>query len=340
MNPILDWGIHFIREMQTSVPWLSTPALFFSFLGTEEFYLLILPFLYWCVDVRLGLHIAIILTVSNSLNIFFKFAFHQPRPYWVSDKVRVISAEGSYGLPSGHAQNAMTVWGTIAAWVGGWLRWPMAALIFLIGYSRIVLAVHFPTDVLVGWIIGVVILWIFLKWETEFLAWFNRFTPVKKIGLAFAGSLLLLMISLSGLAFLPSADPAQWAITAAQAFSPAPGQSAIHPRSTTDMVGIAGTFFGLVAGAILIFQRGGFNAHSGWMKGALCFALGAFVLVILWLGLRMVLPRDASPVSQVLRYLRYAITGFWVTYGAPWVFIQLGLQNTIKVLEQSGEPIV
>ena len=106
------------------------------------------------------------------------------------------------------------------------------------------------------------------------------------------------------------------------------------------MVGIAGTFFGLVAGAILIFQRGGFNAHSGWMKGALCFALGAFVLVILWLGLRMVLPRDASPVSQVLRYLRYAITCFWVTYGAPWVFIQLGLQNTIKVLEQSGEPIV
>ena len=333
MNPILDWGIHFIAELQTTAPWLIAPARFFSFLGTEEFYLVILPFLYWCVDVRLGLRFGVILTVSDSLNIFFKLVFHQPRPYWMSDKVRVINAEGSYGLPSGHAQHAMTVWGTMAAWGKGWPRFLMAAPIFLIGYSRIVLAVHFPTDVLAGWLIGGLILLAFLKWEAAVTAWFNRFTLAQKIALAFAASMLLLIVSLAGLVFVPPADPLEWEITAARAFSLAPGQSAIHPRGTTGMVGVAGTFFGLVAGAILIFQRGGFDAGGMWWKRAVRFTVGVIGLAILWWGLRRVFPRDASLVSQVLRYVRYALTGFWVTYGAPWVFIKLGLQNTADALD-------
>jgi membrane-associated phospholipid phosphatase len=339
MNPILDWGIHFIAGLQTSAPWLAAPARFFSFLGTEEFYLFLLPFLYWCVNVPLGLRVGVILTVSDSLNIFFKLVFHQPRPYWVSDKVRVIHAETSYGLPSGHAQHAMGVWGTMAAWVKGWLRWLIAALIFLVGYSRIVLAVHFPTDVLAGWLIGGVILWSFLKWETAVMAWFNRFTLAQKIGLAFAASMLLLIISLAGLAFLPPADPLQWEITAGRAISLAPGQSAIHPRGTTGMIGVAGTFFGLVAGVILIFQRGGFDAAGKWLKRALRFGVGIIGLAILWFGLRKLFPHDALLVSQVLCYLRYAAISFYVAYGAPWVFIKLGLQNSAGVPEQSGAQI-
>jgi membrane-associated phospholipid phosphatase len=339
MNPILDWGINFIAGLQTSVPWLVAPARFFSFLGTEEFYLFIMPFLYWCTDVRLGLRFGVILTVSDSLNIFFKLVFHQPRPFWVSDRVRAFGTEGSYGLPSGHAQHAMAVWGTMAARVKGWLRWLMASLIFLIGYSRIVLAVHFPTDVLAGWLIGGLILWAFLKWETAVMAWFNRFTLAQKIGLAFAASMLLFFICMVGPAFVPPADPSQWEFTAARALSLAPGQSVIHPRGTAGMVGVAGTFFGLVAGAILIFHRGGFDARGTWWKRAVRFAVGVIGLMILWWGLRMVFPRDTALLSQVLRYLRYALTGFWVTYGAPWVFSKLGLINTTKVPEQSGAQI-
>ena len=331
MNPILDWGIDFIAGLQTSAPWLEAPSRFFSFLGTEKFYLFLLPFLYWCVDVRLGLRIGVILSLSDSLNTFFKFLFHQPRPYWVSNKVRVIQPEVSYGLPSGHAQHAVTVWGTTAARGKGWLRWLMVALIFLIGFSRIALAVHFPTDVLAGWLIGGVILWVFLKWEAVVIAWFNRFTLAQKIGLAFAASILLIIISLVGLAFVPPVDPSQWKADVARAFSLALDQAAIRLRATSGAVGVAGTFFGLVAGAILIFQRGGFDARGTWSKRTLRFVLGMIGVIILWLGLTTVLPRDASLVSQVLRYFRCALTGFWVAYIAPWMFIKLGLQNTTKV---------
>jgi membrane-associated phospholipid phosphatase len=233
----------------------------------------------------------------------------------------------------------MTVWGTVASWGKDWLRWLMAALIFLIGYSRIALAVHFPTDVLAGWLIGGLILWVFLKWETAVMAWFNRFTLAQKIGLTFFASILLLIISLAGLAFLPPADPSQWEITAARAISPPAGQSAIHPRGTTGTVGVAGTFFGLVAGAILIFQRGGFDTAGKWSKRALRFGVGIIGLAILWLGLRKLFPHDASPVSQVLRYVRYAVTSFCVAYGAPWVFMKLGLQDTAEVPDQVGAQI-
>ena len=98
------------------------------------------------------------------------------------------------------------------------------------------------------------------------------------------------------------------------------------------MVGVAGTFFGLVAGAILIFRRGGFDAAGKWSKRALRFGVGIIGLVILWLGLRKLFPHDASLVSQVLRYVRYAVTSFCVAYGAPWVFIKLGLQHSTSVL--------
>jgi len=331
MNAILNWGIDFIAGLQTSAPWLEVPSQFFSFLGTEKFYLFLLPFLYWCVDVRLGLRVGVLLTLSDSLNTFLKFVFHQPRPYWVRDNLRVIQAEASYGLPSGHAQHAVSVWGTVAVKGKRWLRWLMAVLIFLIGFSRIALAVHFPTDVLAGWLIGGAILWAFLKWESAVVTGLNRFTLSQKIGLAFAASILLIILSLAGLAFLPPLDPSHWKTDVERAFSLALGQAAIRLRVTTGAVSVAGTFFGLVAGAILIFQQGGWDARGRWSKRALRFPLGMIGVIILWLGLTMVFPRDASLLSQALRYLRCALTGFWVAYIAPWVFIKLGLQNTAKV---------
>jgi membrane-associated phospholipid phosphatase len=325
MNPILDSGINFIAMLQSSAPWLKIPMQFFTYLGTEEFFLLVLPFLYWCVDVRLGVRVAVILSLSSSFNSFFKFAFHQPRPYWVSDKVQAMGSETSYGIPSGHAQHAVVVWGTIGSVGKRWLQWPVVALIFLIGFSRIVLAVHFPTDVLAGWIIGGLVLWAFLKWEAPMLAWFNHKTFGQKIGLAFATSLLMLLVALAGLAFVPPADPPEWETNAARFFPPEPGASAINPRDTTGEVGAVGTFFGLAAGAILLFHQGGFDARGKWWKRAVRFVIGVIGVAIFWMGLRMVFPRDASLVSQVLRYLRYAVTGFWVAYGAPWIFFKLKL---------------
>lgn len=325
MNPILEWGINLIAWLQANFSWLRGPMQLLSFLGNEEFFLLLLPFVYWCVDVRLGARVGAILCLSSNLNGFFKLALHTPRPYWVSSHVQAMSSETSYGLPSGHAQNAISIWGLVAAAGKGWLRWILVAVIFLIGLSRVLLAVHFPTDVLLGWLIGGLVLWAFLRWEAPILDWVNRHTLAQKIGLAFAASLLLVAIGLAGLLFVPPADPPEWARMAAQAYPPENGEPAIDPRDVGGSVGVAGAFFGIMAGLALLLQRTHFDVRGAWWKRLLRFVLGAAGVVILWMGLRMILPRDASLFAQVLRYLRYAVTGFWIGYVAPWLFIKLKL---------------
>ena len=325
MNPLLNWGINLIADVQAIAPSLRGSMEFFSFLGTEEFYILFLPLLYWCVDPRLALRVGIILCASTSINTFFKLAFHAPRPYWVSTRVQAMSSEASYGIPSGHAQNAMAIWGSIGATGGRWLRLAMVLLVFLISFSRIVLAVHFPTDVLLGWILGGLLLGAALCWEAPVLAWFKRRSFGARIGWILAASLALVAIPSAGLTFLPTSDPPEWATTAALAYPPAPGQSAIHPRDISGMVGVAGFFFGLVSGATLLFHQTSFDARSEWWRRLLRYALGVVGVAIIWMGLKRVLPHDASLASQVLRYSRYALAGIWMGYAAPWLFIRLRL---------------
>src|SRR5262245_25719538 len=107
MDIFVQNGINWIISIQALGAWLQSPMEFFSFLGTEYFFLLILPLIYWSLDASLGLRVAFILITSNYLNGLFKLLFAGPRPYWISNKVTPFAAESTFGVPSGHAQNAM-----------------------------------------------------------------------------------------------------------------------------------------------------------------------------------------------------------------------------------------
>ena len=81
----------------------------------------------------------------------------------------------SLSFPSGHSANSMMVYVTLALTLveepGRRLRWLLAALLltFLIGLSRIMLGVHWPSDVLAGWSFGLI--WAML------LFWLSRHPP-------------------------------------------------------------------------------------------------------------------------------------------------------------------
>ena len=111
MDYLYDLGINIVLFVQNLGGWMISPMRFISFFGTAEFYLLIMPALYWCFDASLGLRIGIILLVSDSLNYILKVAFHAARPFWISRQVMSYSFESSFGLPSGHAQNSAAVFG-------------------------------------------------------------------------------------------------------------------------------------------------------------------------------------------------------------------------------------
>ena len=75
LTDIYDITINLIQYLQNLGDWLIPPMEFFTFLGKEEFYLLVMPMLVWAVDYSFGLRIGVILLLSGSLNSIFKIAF-------------------------------------------------------------------------------------------------------------------------------------------------------------------------------------------------------------------------------------------------------------------------
>ena len=148
METILQGGIAFVLAFQALGGWLTLPMKFFTFLGSEECFLFILPALYWSINASLGARLGAILLFNAGLNEIFKLAFHGPRPYWVDGRVKALAVEGSFGIPSGHAQLSVALWGTLAAQAKRPWAWVAAiAVMLMVGLSRIYLGVHFPHDV-------------------------------------------------------------------------------------------------------------------------------------------------------------------------------------------------
>ncbi len=324
MNEWLSWGVPIIVWLQGLGEWLQAPMEFFTFLGTEEFLMLVMPAVLWCFDVGLGVRLGLVLLTSDAVNGALKLAFGWPRPYWVSDQVRALSSETSFGLPSGHAQNALALWGRLGAAIRR--RWAVALLasvIFLVSVSRLYLGVHFPTDMLAGWLVAGLLLWAFLRCDEAGRRWLARLRPGQQVLTALLVSLLLLGVQLAIYQFTAGRDiPAAWVERAAAA---APGAEPIHPRSLEGMFSGSGVFFGLGAGAALLYAWGKFNPKGPAWKRPARYALGLVGVLALWMGLRAVLPDGETLLALTLRYLRYAAVGMWVTYLAPRLFVWLRL---------------
>lgn len=325
-NYFYEAGISFTLYLQSLGDWLVPVMLFFTYLGNEEFFLLFMPILYWCLDAKLGIRMGILLMISNGVGLIFKSVFHSPRPYWISPEVTAYTHETSFGVPSGHATNAAAFWGLLAATLKKtWVWVLMLATIFLIGFSRLYLGVHYMLDVVAGWLLGFLLLWIFLKLETPVVTWLRSQKLAMQYLIVFAASLSFVLVAwLVNISLGDWQVPANWVANAAAAF---PGEQPINPLSMEGLMTVVGVFFGLGAGTIWIAERGGFDTHGIWWRRVLRYPLGLAGLMILWAGLGAVFPDGENLLAYSLRYLRYALIGFWIAGLAPLIFFKLKLAN-------------
>jgi len=313
--------------MESQLPWIASIQQYtaltklmegLTFLGNEEFFLLLMPLVYLCIDARLGLRLGFIVLFGDALNAIFKIVLHQPRPYWLQPSLQVgTHADVTYGLPSSHAQNGAAVWLFLAFAVRRPWAWGAAALLItLIGFSRVYLGLHFPTDVLGGWILGIAFLLTFLRIEPTVRHWFISLSVNAQVTTIALGTALLILAGIVAQAAISGiVDPAAWA------------EHSDKPRELKPLISRAGGLFGLGIGAIMMQRLARFDAGGPVALRLARFLIGVSVLIALYVGLSRVKfsTNDADATNLVMRFIRYTLMTWWVVFLAPWLFLRMGL---------------
>ena len=308
MEAMLQWGldvIRFIHRIFGPAPSDTLPASvmrILSGLGSPAAYLIALPFVYWCVNEKKGVSLGTAVFVSIWLNLFLKFILDQPRPFFpgYDPSVDITGQAGSAanttgGFPSGHAQNTLVMWIIIASWGKKKLFYGAAAFwCVLVGFSRIYLGAHFPTDVLGGWVIGGLILCIYFLFE-------KRIETTLKAGGTRAGLITAAALSFFMILYRPS-------------------EIILIP---------AGITLGMAAGYCLNRLYIGFTVSALFGRTGISlyltlagrYTVGTAVLVLLYIStgkLTSVLINSGN--YDLVVFLRYALLALWVFSGAPLLF--------------------
>ena len=147
-----------------------TLATVFSMFGEEMASIVVMGFCYWAWNKELGKFIGRNACVAMVGNPMIKNVFLRLRPYMVCPEVKClkpvdadadimdVAAQG-YSFPSGHSSGSVATYSSIGAFLKK--KWAVAISILiplLVGVSRFCVGVHFPTDVLFGWALGLFVI--------------------------------------------------------------------------------------------------------------------------------------------------------------------------------------
>ena len=150
-----SWSLHMHRasgwpslvRLLVAVSWLSNGKLWYSIIA-------LLPWLGGAVGTAGALRMALLGVVNLLIYTVTKRHFARPRPYINCPGVSACTrALDEFSFPSGHVLHAVGFSTILVAYfpVLGWIVWPFTMLVAL---SRVVLGLHYPSDVAVGALLG------------------------------------------------------------------------------------------------------------------------------------------------------------------------------------------
>lgn len=298
-------------------PLLSGLFLIFTISTELPVIILFTAIVYWCINKKYGQRILFALVGNIAINTGIKEFVKAPRPIGTPglESLRTSTATG-YSFPSGHTQIGTTFWVSLmSVFKRNWLYVIGTMMILGIGISRLYLAVHWPIDVLCGWIFGILFTLILLKI-------FDRVDDTKEYYL-----LLFLLIPFAIIVFL---------------------------LNSVEYVKMFGLLTGFVLGYIvedqfIQFKTGdeyrrkinfGSKARRFENKNKLTINIYRFIIGIITLGLVYVgmkylaeflivseVMANTQRLSIMLDYIRYTVVVFYAVAGAPALFKMLKLDQ-------------
>lgn len=115
-------------------------------------------------DVRKPIVIGTSLAITSAITFGLKYSVNRERPFVTYPDIIKRGSAGSKSFPSGHTSSAFALATSVSLCYPKWyVIAPAYVWAFTVGYSRMRLGVHYPTDVLVGALIGAGCSW--ASWE-------------------------------------------------------------------------------------------------------------------------------------------------------------------------------
>ena len=151
------WFVKFITNLGSSFVLIMITLLMILFIRNR------------CYGVLVGINLGVVVILNNLLKIIIR----RSRPIDIS-----LISETGYSFPSGHAMVSMAFYGFMIYLIykklkNKWLKWSLIILniilIVLIGMSRIYLGVHYPSDVIAGFLVGVAYLILYTNIVKKYL---------------------------------------------------------------------------------------------------------------------------------------------------------------------------
>ncbi len=312
------WHLAPVAAFQALGRWLKTPMTLFTFLGDEQFYLVVIPLVYWCLHKGLGADLGVLLVLSSFTNTGLKSFFKHSRPFWADPRLALGDAT-SFSTPSGHAQTSAALFGRVAWLQAGGRRgqlWGIgiAILVLLIALSRVYLGVHFPGDILWGATVGAGLLALY--------GWLKpRLLPrLKKLSLAQHALLAAITAALMlGIVSLALSIPFGSGQLFGELYTEAWG-NALEDGAT-----VAGLVCGLWLGLVLESRYVRFSVAGPWWQRIVRYLVGAVGLAAIWMGLKLLFPTEPLALGLALRVVRYGLAMLWAIMLWPWLFVKIGL---------------
>lgn len=124
---------------------------------------IILIIVFWVVDRKIGGRLLLLYFIAAMIVWLLKDSIQLARPFMYDPALGLSQAAGN-SFPSGDACAATIVYGGLAAYFRNKFLYVAAVIIIaLVSYSRLALGVHYPTDVIGGIFLGILLLMIQFK---------------------------------------------------------------------------------------------------------------------------------------------------------------------------------